>query len=190
MKMPDYHHVPGAQLTRREREFLRETAETIVGSLFAVGGNWPVFVNIGVMWGASMWCLRAGCPEAHLWGVDIALDRWPIHDKEKLQAHWLEGDSRVLWRDFTKGINLLLVDGDHHYETVKADIEGWVPLVVPGGIVVFHDYAPTALNLRQFPELEGVRRAVRGWQSSPRGEEWLELAAPDSMAAFGRIPND
>lgn len=43
-------------------------------------------------------------------------------------AHW---DGRP--------IRLLFIDGDHAYEAVKADLEAWLPYVVPGGYLVFDD---------------------------------------------------
>ena len=37
-------------------------------------------------------------------------------------------------------IGLLHIDGNHEYEHVLADVRDWVPLVKPGGWVVFDDY--------------------------------------------------
>lgn len=34
------------------------------------------------------------------------------------------------------------IDGDHAYDSVKADIEAWWPHVSPGGILAGHDYMP------------------------------------------------
>jgi hypothetical protein len=48
---------------------------------------------------------------------------------------------------------LLFVDGLHTYEAVKADIDDWVPRVIPGGVIVFDDYFP----LGDHP---GVKQAV------------------------------
>lgn len=36
-------------------------------------------------------------------------------------------------------IGLLFIDADHVYESVKQDFEAFAPLVVPGGVVAFHD---------------------------------------------------
>lgn len=48
-------------------------------------------------------------------------------------------------------VRLLFIDGDHSYEAVKADLEAWLPFVVPGGYVVFDDV------IDAFP---GVQRLV------------------------------
>ena len=47
--------------------------------------------------------------------------------------------------------DLVFLDGDHSYSGLKADIEAWLPLVRPGGILCGHDFGG------QFP---GVERAV------------------------------
>jgi predicted O-methyltransferase YrrM len=47
--------------------------------------------------------------------------------------------------------DLVFLDADHRYEAVKADIQAWLPLVRPGGIMATHDFGD------QFP---GVRQAV------------------------------
>lgn len=41
------------------------------------------------------------------------------------------------WSD--KNIGLLWIDGDHRYDSVRADFEAWENFVVDNGIVVFHD---------------------------------------------------
>lgn len=50
----------------------------------------------------------------------------------------------------------VFIDGSHHYEDVKADLEAWEPKIVPGGIIAGHDHHEA------FP---GVLRAVsERWQ--------------------------
>jgi predicted O-methyltransferase YrrM len=53
----------------------------------------------------------------------------------------------------TGPIRLLFIDGLHTYEAVKADVQNWVPRLIPGGIVVFDDYYNTMEGV-------GVQRAV------------------------------
>jgi predicted O-methyltransferase YrrM len=45
---------------------------------------------------------------------------------------------------FTEPIELLFVDGSHEYDLVLEDFEKWVPKVVEGGWVAFHDTTWTA----------------------------------------------
>ncbi|KQT92250.1 hypothetical protein ASG49_09950 [Marmoricola sp. Leaf446] len=42
----------------------------------------------------------------------------------------------------TAGLRLLFIDGEHTYEAVKNDLELYANLVLPGGLIVFDDYAP------------------------------------------------
>jgi predicted O-methyltransferase YrrM len=46
--------------------------------------------------------------------------------------------------DFGEPIELLFVDGSHEYDLVLEDFEKWVPKVVDGGWVAFHDTTWTA----------------------------------------------
>jgi hypothetical protein len=48
-------------------------------------------------------------------------------------------------------LGMAYIDADHTYEGVRADIDAFLPKIVPGGIIAFHDYAN--------PDY-GVRRAV------------------------------
>jgi methyltransferase family protein len=40
-------------------------------------------------------------------------------------------------------VDLLFIDGDHTYETVRGDYETYLPHVRPGGVVAFHDVLDT-----------------------------------------------
>ncbi|MBC8488513.1 MAG: class I SAM-dependent methyltransferase [Bacteroidetes bacterium] len=41
-----------------------------------------------------------------------------------------------------KQVSVLLVDADHDYESVKHDIETYGSLLIPGGLIICHDYSP------------------------------------------------
>lgn len=64
----------------------------------------------------------------------------------------LRAGSAIVGKSWTQPISLLWIDGSHDYADVRADIENFVPHVVPGGYVVFDD-ASEGL----FP---GVERAI------------------------------
>lgn len=50
-------------------------------------------------------------------------------------------------------VELLFIDGDHSYEAVRRDAELWLPRLIDGGTVMFHDVATAAYT--------GPRRVVR-----------------------------
>lgn len=167
----------GKALTVREREYLNLAAHQVEASF-----EKTVIVNIGVFRCASMYCLRAGAPRAHLVGIDIKTCAVKIHPG--LRAEFIIKDSRTCYKNFQRAIHLLFLDGDHHYAVIKEDIKNWVPKVVDGGVVVFHDYAPLPKDLKKNPHLEGVRQAVDEWARS--ATDWYRLPTPDSLAAFQR----
>jgi hypothetical protein len=55
---------------------------------------------------------------------------------------FVEGNSPDVGREWSgsRGISLLIVDGDHSYEGVKADLDAWLPHVLKGRYVFIHDY--------------------------------------------------
>ncbi len=66
-------------------------------------------------------------------------------------------------------IRLLYIDGLHTYEGISADIETWVPRVIPGGLIVFDDYSNRNPGV-------GVRAAVDELLSSGLVEPRLRFA--------------
>jgi len=71
-------------------------------------------------------------------------------DPLKKYIHIFRGKSVDIAKVFNKKIDLLFIDGDHSYRTVKADVENWLPKVKDEGIVIFHDIGWA----------EGVKRVV------------------------------
>lgn len=41
-------------------------------------------------------------------------------------------------------VDFVFIDGDHSYDGLRADWEGWAPLVAPGGVVALHDSRSSA----------------------------------------------
>jgi predicted O-methyltransferase YrrM len=65
-----------------------------------------------------------------------------------------------------ESFDLAFIDGYHEYEAVRADIGLTVPLVKPGGLLVFHDYCLTwrgVVNaVDAFAAKHGLERRVVG----------------------------
>ncbi len=75
----------------------------------------------------------------------------------------LVGDSAsVPW---TKKVDLLIIDGGHYKQPVKADCKKYIPFVKPGGIVMFHDWDRVAKRssahwaIRHYGEIH-----TKGWK--------------------------
>ena len=73
----------------------------------------------------------------------------------------------------------LFIDGDHRRAAVKLDIERYVSLLIPGGIVVFHDYL---CNKKKYVEF-AVTEVVKKWHRKTR---WTKLGHKRHMVAFRR----
>jgi len=143
--------------------------------------------------------LRAGCQRAILVGIDVDYETRKVKEKELLNAIFIKGDSTTLWREFqvtvkdeehqilyeTDRVNLLFVDGDHCYETVIRDIEGWTTKIPPGGIIAFHDYNYREQDVKWDECLPGVKRAVNEF-FDVNNLYWKELPGADSIRVFQR----
>lgn len=186
----DWMNIPGAVLLNSERKFLYDTAREIMVK-FRDAPRVHI-VNIGVMWGGSVACLAAGAYDAdpdrsRIHAIDIDFETYPVKigrdDQIEYNVEFILDDSHTM--TWGLPVHLLFVDGDHKYESVRADIENWVEYVVPGGIVAFHDYAPRERDLEQFPWIAGVKQAVDEWKARV-DLAWVEVPAPGSIRAFRR----
>jgi len=138
-------------LTGREAILLHDLAKEAGGGCI---------VEIGSFHGRSTVALAMGSQtgqKAPVYAVDPYLQfvgplggAFGPHDKARLlQNLIMTGTAASVWlvhlpsiqaaRGWQDPIALLWIDGDHTYEGVKADFEAWAPLVIPGGIVAFHD---------------------------------------------------
>jgi predicted O-methyltransferase YrrM len=132
--------VPG-WLTDEEGEALYELARSCAGR--------GVIVEIGSWKGKSTVCLGLGSQAGAaipIYAVDphadyrfgdfkANVDRAGITDLVRPVASL----SQPAADDFEEPIELLFVDGSHEYDLVLEDFEKWVPKVVEGGWVAFHD---------------------------------------------------
>jgi predicted O-methyltransferase YrrM len=136
--------VPG-WLTDDEGEALYELARACTGK--------GVIVEIGSFKGKSTVCLGLGSQagaSVPIYAVDPHQERFPDFKKNVQRAGIDElvrpvpSLSQPAADDFHEPIELLFVDGSHEYELVLEDFEKWVPKVVDGGWVAFHDTTWTA----------------------------------------------
>jgi len=113
-------------------------------------------VEIGTGEGHSTLAFAQGCAvngKGHVISIDI---------EEKGKAiDLLQDENLYTYVTFMKdpnvsligGIDILFIDGDHSYESVKKDIEKYYSEITEGGFIVFHD----AYN----PAHPGVMKAIQ-----------------------------
>jgi predicted O-methyltransferase YrrM len=64
-----------------------------------------------------------------------------MDDAVATSARLLTCTSEMAAKMFPDGsLDLVFIDGDHEYESVKADLQTWLPKVKPGGMISGHDY--------------------------------------------------
>lgn len=106
------------------------------------GGN---ILEIGRRFGGSL-ALLLEAAQAHqqLYSVDLVetIDERLAFLREDPRVHIWVRDSRTCPR--VAALSLLLVDGDHTEQGVRADIERHWPSLMVGGVAAFHDAAPNA----------------------------------------------
>lgn len=89
-------------------------------------------------------------------------DRIVLMCKDANEVIWHGGD-----------IHCLFIDGDHSYESVKRDMEKWIPFIPVGGVVLFHDFYCV--------HTPGVERAVRELM-----DNWRPLEGGGSIKVLRR----
>ena len=132
--------VPG-WLTDEEGEALYELARACRGD--------GVIVEIGSWKGKSTVCLGLGSQDGAgvpVYAVDPHADHRYGDFKTNIEragiadlVRPIASLSQTAADGFDETIELLFVDGSHEYDLVLEDFEKWVPKVVDGGWVAFHD---------------------------------------------------
>jgi MMP 1-O-methyltransferase len=132
--------VPG-WLSDEEGEALYELARECTGR--------GVIVEIGSWKGKSTICLGLGSRAGNgvrIFAVDPHADYRHGEFKDNIERAGIadlvtpvKGLSQDVVEGFQEPIGLLFVDGSHEEEDVRHDFETWVPKVIEGGTVAFHD---------------------------------------------------
>lgn len=125
-----------------------------------------VIVDLGVDYGFSTFSFaipRIG----HVYGIDnfvgddfIGIDttkekynyvntkREKLHLKDNIT--FIKGDFEEVSKTWNKKIDILHIDGSHHYEDVKRDYENWSKFVKHDGIILLHDTLVEVCNQKQY----------------------------------------
>jgi predicted O-methyltransferase YrrM len=137
--------IPG-WLTDEEGEALYELARSCRGD--------GVIVEIGSWKGKSTVCLGLGSLAGRsvpIYAVDPHADYRFGDFKTNVEragiaelVRPIQSLSQAAADSFDEPVELLFVDGSHEYDLVLEDFEKWIPKVVDGGWVAFHDTTWTA----------------------------------------------
>lgn len=69
-------------------------------------------------------------------------------------------DSSTIGRGWSGDVDFLIIDGDHSYSGVKADLDAWLPHMAHHGTVFIHDYDATGTRFADQERYPGTAEAV------------------------------
>ena len=96
--------------------------------------------------------------------------------------------------NWSRPIDILLIDGSHTYEDVKQDFEKFLPHVIPGGYIAFHDTLwKYHKQNRYYREDQGVPRFVQelldsGYPMVTISGGWGLTILQNTLGGFPLIP--
>lgn len=159
-----------------------------------------VLAEVGVWHGVTTTRLRAAmAPD----GVLYAVDPYPVgrlgFSMQQRIAHaevrripngrveWLRTTgaeaARVLASTVSGKLEFVFIDGDHSFDGLRADWEGWSGLVAPGGVVGLHDSRPTPD--RPIHDAGSVRYTADVVRTDQR---FAVIGEVDSLTMLKRVP--
>ena len=107
--------------------------------------RYDYILEIGAFWGGSAEVFANFCKKM----ISVDIDPPKFHDYTITgcdEYKYIQGNSHLketlkkVKKELDKNkIDVLFIDGDHLYESVKKDFNAYLPLVKKGGIIGFHD---------------------------------------------------
>jgi predicted O-methyltransferase YrrM len=157
-------------------------------------------VEVGVWHGVTTCRLRAAmAADGVLYAIDpypvgrlgISFQQWIAHSEvgrvRNGRVEWVRetgaDSARELTPTLAGRVDFVFIDGDHSYDGLRADWEGWSGLVAPGGVVALHDSRPTPT--RRIHDAGSVRYTAEVVRPDPR---FAVCAEADSLTVLRREP--
>lgn len=123
-------------------------------------------VILGAGPGVMLLAAREGGHEFPIWLVDHLTCHFAQTHLSMAGADvhvtYVISDSSALgrqWRGAT--VDFLIIDSDHSYEGVKADLLAWLPHIAPKGKVFIHDYDAEGTRFADHERYPGTMQAVQ-----------------------------
>jgi predicted O-methyltransferase YrrM len=117
---------------------LKDLVSTLLGN--------PIIINIGACFGTSAMAMLEERQDAFIFSIDTKPSPKEVEHLQLAGLYQygrvvrLLGRSQDIGRHWPGLVDMVYVDGSHIFKEVKEDIEVWLPLIKPGGIICFHDY--------------------------------------------------
>jgi len=196
MKIPTPEQLAAlsGRITPEEGEYLKSLASQI-----QPGGQ---IVEIGSYRGKSTCYLATGLAISNNTSAKLhAIDLWTLGETSSAKYHteqtWDIFKTQVAKYELSelvfphmcssmkavkkrrKPIDLLFLDGNHHYRYVHEDWREWSKFLFPGSIVAFHDYAEKYPGVMQVVDEEvipnyqftNINRTIRLWSATYNGRK-------------------
>jgi len=171
----DYKNAKG-WLTSEETEWLFQAAQSLPDN--------ATILNIGVEYGKSLACLRAGNLTSRIIGVDLDINKVLGNGYD---CALVQIDSALYFEAWHDPIDLIFVDGDHGYNGVMLDsrFAQWLPV---GGVIAFQDCFDWEDYTKIHALCPGVNVAVQDWFDAHRFE-FDELESVGTTRISRRVSN-
>jgi len=143
------------EFDKLEGWFWYEEAEVVRDALNYINHLKGVIVEAGSYKGKSSAAI-ASCTNEQIYSIDPFTWDGGTYDKfiEQTSKYpnitGVKSDAVAYRNSFNEPIKLLFIDCDHSYELTKEIYDLYEPLVVDGGIVLFHDSSPLNYDLTQY----------------------------------------
>lgn len=127
-------------------------------------GGWLVDLGTFKGRGAAVLALSRQGPVITIDDYSYEVESSPMLVEANLKAVGLS--ATIIWGDSAKvpwqvdKVSLLFVDTEHTMERFRQEMEAWLPLIMPRGIIACHDFGSS-----KWPEItKAVRELLPDWQ--------------------------
>lgn len=157
--------------------------------IYDLMANWKpkTVVELGSYYGCSSFAIAQAIKDQHLPSLFYGVDTWSGDDFTQLDYKqdifnefcrvrdtcYSESYIKMLRMTFNDAVNefednsidLLHIDGSHHYEDVKSDFYTWKRKMAQEGIILFHDISPDKIS-------NEVMGSFHFWKELKKGHPW------------------